>query len=189
MIVRAPGVAAAVNDAMVGWVDITPTILDWTETAAPVSPRLSGRSLLPVLGRTGDPARDAVFASHDFHEINQYYPMRAIRTRTHSFILNLAHPLDYPIAGDVAGSPSWRAITADPTIRIGGQTQAAYKKRPAEELYDLTLDPQELVNRSDDPAYSAVRTQLAERLKIMRSETKDPWLAGQTEPYGHAAPS
>ncbi|MCZ3137255.1 hypothetical protein NYZ17_20590, partial [Acinetobacter baumannii] len=68
---------------------------------------------MSILGRGGDPARDAVFASHDFHEINQYYPMRAIRTRTHNYILNLAHPLDYPIASDVAGSPSWRAIAAD----------------------------------------------------------------------------
>lgn len=184
LIVHAPGRPAAVNDAMVSWTDIAPTILDWTGVAPPAYP-LSGRSLLPIVGTRGDTARDAVFASHDFHEINQYYPMRAIRTRTHSYILNLAHPLDYPVAGDVAGSPSWRAIAADPAIRLGQRTQAAYLKRPAEEMYDLARDPGELRNVAADPAYASVKTALAERLRAMRAATRDPWLAGQTDPYAH----
>ncbi|MDO7841824.1 sulfatase family protein [Sphingomonas immobilis] len=184
LIVRAPGAAPSINDAMVSWVDVAPTILAWTGAAGP-NYKLSGQSLLPLLGKAGDPARDAVFASHDFHEINQYYPMRAIRTRTHSYILNLAHPLDYPIAGDVAGSPSWQAIAADPAILLGKRTQAAYLKRPAEELYDLKRDPDEVVNVANDPAYAAVKAQLAERLRASRAATKDPWLAGQTDPYSH----
>lgn len=185
LVIRAPGTPPAVNDAMVSWVDIAPTILEWTGVTAPATTPLSGKSLLPILGKRGDPARDAVFASHDFHEINQYYPMRAIRTRTHSYILNLAHPLDYPIAGDVAGSPSWRAIVADPSIALGRRTQAIYRHRPAEELYDLTRDPDELVNRADAPDFAAIKAQLAERLRSMRQATKDPWLEGQTDPYRH----
>lgn len=184
LIIRAPGGAPSVNDAMVSWTDIAPTLLDWAGVAPPAYP-LSGRSLLPILGKTGDPAHDAVFASHEFHEINQYYPMRAVRTRTHSYILNLAHPLDYPVAGDVAGSPSWRAIAAAPAIRLGKRTQAAYLKRPAEELYDLTRDPDELVNLAADPAHAAVRDTLRARLLAMRKATRDPWLAGQTDPYSH----
>ena len=160
-------------------------MLDWAGVAPPAAYPLSGQSLLPILGQTGDPARDAVFASHDFHEINQYYPMRAIRTRSHSYILNIAHPLDYPVAGDVAGSPSWKAIAADPAVRLGRRTQAAYLKRPAEELYDLARDPDELVNLADDPAYAAIKAGLAERLRALRAATKDPWLAGQTDPYAH----
>lgn len=185
LIVRAPGSAPAVNDAMVSFTDIAPTVLDWCGVAPPGAYKLSGTSLLPLMGKAGDPARDAVFASHDFHEINQYYPMRAIRTRTHSYILNLAHPLDYPIAGDVAGSPSWKAIAADPSVTLGGRTQAAYLKRPAEELYDLSRDPKELVNVAADPPYADIKAQLAERLRAVRAATKDPWLAGQTDPYAH----
>lgn len=184
LIVRAPGSAAAVNEAMVSWIDIAPTVLDWAGVAPPQYP-LPGKSLLKVLGKTDDPERTAVFASHEFHEINQYYPMRAVRTGTHSYILNLAHPLDYPIAGDVAGSPSWRAIAADPAIPLGKRSQAAYRKRPAEELYDLTRDPDELVNLVADPAHAAVRDVLRARLLEMRKATRDPWLAGQTDPYSH----
>ena len=185
LIIRTPGVGGAVNDAMVSWTDITPTVLDWTGVAPPAAYQLSGKSLLPIMGKTDDPSRDTVFANHDFHEINQYYPMRAIRTRTHSYVLNLAWQLPYPIAGDVAASPSWRAISADPAIRLGQRTQAAYLQRPAEELYDLTRDPDELVNVAANPAYAKIKTELAERLRATRAATKDPWLAGQTDPYSH----
>lgn len=185
LIVRAPGAGAAINDAMVGWTDIAPTVLDWTGVAPPGAYKLSGTSLLPILGKAGDPTRTAVFASHDFHEINQYYPMRAIRTRTHSYILNLAWQLSYPIAGDVAGSPSWKAIAADPAIRLGRRAQAAYLQRPGEELYDLARDPDELANVAADPAYAGIKAELAERLRAVRAGTHDPWLAGQTDPYAH----
>jgi N-sulfoglucosamine sulfohydrolase len=185
LIVHAPGSAPAVNEAMVSWTDVAPTVLDWTGVPPPAAYKLSGSSLLPILGKADDPARDAIFASHDFHEINQYYPMRAIRTRTHNYILNLAHPLPYPIAGDVAGSPSWKAISADPAIPLGRRSQAAYLQRPAEELYDLTRDPEELTNVAADPAYAGIKAGLAERLHAMRAATKDPWLAGQTDPYSH----
>lgn len=185
LIVHAPGLGSGRNDAMVSWVDVAPTILEWTGVAAPGAYKMSGRSLLPTLGQRDDPSRDAIFASHDFHEINQYYPMRSIRTRTHSYILNLAHPLDYPIAGDVAGSDSWKAIVADPAAKLGRRTQAAYLKRPAEELYDLTADPDELNNLADDPALATIKATLAKRLRDMRAATKDPWLIGQTDPYSH----
>ncbi|MEG3152404.1 sulfatase [Sphingomonas sp. ZT3P38] len=185
LIIRAPGARPSVNDAMVSWVDIAPTVLDFTGVAAPTQYPLSGKSLLPLLGRTGAADRDAVFASHDFHEINQYYPMRAVRTRTHSYIANLAFPLDYPIAGDVAGSPSWKAISADPAIRLGKRSQAAYLKRPAEELYDLARDPDEIDNVAADPAYAKVLADMRRRLQAVRAATHDPWLAGQTDPYAH----
>ena len=185
LIIHAPGSAPAVSDAMVSFTDIAPTVLDWAGVAPPAAYKLSGSSLLPILGKADDPARDAIVASHDFHEINQYYPMRSIRTRTHNLILNLAYQLPYPIAGDVAGSPSWKAISADPSIRLGKRTQAAYLQRPAEELYDLARDPDELINVADDPAYAEIKARLAERLRAVRAATKDPWLDGQTDPYAH----
>lgn len=185
LIIRAPGVKSAVNDAMVSWVDIAPTILEFAGVAPPKYP-LSGKSLISLLGQAGSAAHTTVFASHDFHEINQYYPMRSVRTRSYSYITNLAYALGYPIAGDIAGSPSWKAISADPSIPLGKRSQAAYLQRPVEELYDLSRDPDELVNVIADPAYAGTLTDLRARLLKMRQETKDPWLAGQTDPYAHA---
>jgi N-sulfoglucosamine sulfohydrolase len=185
LIVHAPGAGGnAVNDAMVSFIDIAPTILEWANAPAPAR-ALPGRSLLPLLGRKAATGWDRVFASHDFHEINQYYPMRSVRTRQHSYILNIAHPLDYPIAGDVADSPSWKAISARPEIRLGRRTQSAYLKRPAEELYDLRQDPEELVNLVTEPALASVLAELRRQLFEFRRDTHDPWLAGQTSPYDH----
>lgn len=188
LIVHAPGTTGgAVNDAMVSFIDIVPTIRDWTHASSPER-ALPGRSLLPLLGKRGASGWDRIFASHDFHEINQYYPMRAVRTRTHSYIVNLAHPLDYPIAGDVEGSPSWQAISARPDIRLGRRTQAAYLKRPAEELYDLKSDPDELLNLAGESRAAPVLAELQRQLFEFRRDTRDPWLAGQTSPYSERSP-
>ena len=183
LIVHAPGApGGAVSDAMVSWIDIAPTILEWTGAAGPSYP-LPGRSLLPLLGEQGQPGRDMVFASHDFHEINQYYPMRAIRTRTRSYIENLAWQLPYPVAGDVAQSESWKAIAADPRIRLGKRTQAAYLQRPARELYNLERDPDEVRNLAEAAAMKAERDALAARLLAFRTETHDPWAPGQSKAH------
>ncbi len=182
LIVRAPGAKAAVCDAMVSWVDIAPTILDFAGAKPPSYP-LPGRSLLSIVGTAGAAGWDDVVASHEFHEIYQYYPMRALRTRTHSYIQNLAHPLDYPVASDVAGSASWQAIVAKPDVRLGGRTQAAFRKRPAEELYDLTSDPNELVNLAGRPEMATLQKQMRDRLTDILTKTNDPWLVGQPNPY------
>jgi N-sulfoglucosamine sulfohydrolase len=174
------------NDAMVSWVDILPTILDWTGVSAPQSQQLPGRSILPILESSNPPQWDRVFASHGFHEIQQYYPMRALRTREYKYIVNLASPLEFPIAGDVASSPTWRAIVARPAVGLGARTVEAFLHRPAEELYDLRKDPAEVHNLADDPAHRAVIERMRAEMKKFQSETHDPWLPGQAAVFGHS---
>jgi N-sulfoglucosamine sulfohydrolase len=142
------------NDAMVSWIDIVPTILDWTRVAK--TQPLPGRSILPILEQAAPPGWDRVFASHNFHEIQQYYPMRALRTREYKYIVNLAAPLEFPIAGDIASSPTWRAIAARPAIGLGARSTQAFLHRPPDELYDLRKDPAEVHDVAADPAYRAV---------------------------------
>ena len=50
---------------------------------------------------------------------------------------------------------------------------------PREELHDLLFDPAEAANVADDPAYSEVRAELAERLEAWMRETDDPLLDGR----------
>lgn len=175
--------------AMASWVDIAPTILDWAGVAAPAGYRyvpLPGRSLLPIL-ETPDPAGwDRVFATRSFHEINQYYPVRSVRTRSHSYFLNLEPSLTVPVAGDVARSPSWQAILATPGARLGKRTLEDFLHRPAEELYDLAADPDEVVNLAADPAHARTLDELRAQLAAWRTATHDPWMAGITDPFGPA---
>jgi N-sulfoglucosamine sulfohydrolase len=173
------------NNAMVSWVDITPTILDWAGVSRPGGQQFAGRSILPILEQPEPPGRDRVFASHGFHEIQQYYPMRALRTREYKYIVNLAAPLEFPIAGDIASSPTWQTIAARPSIGLGLRTLQAFLHRPAEELYDLRQDPSEVRNLAADPAHRDVLERMRAEMARFRSETHDPWLPGQAAVFGH----
>jgi N-sulfoglucosamine sulfohydrolase len=57
--------------------------------------------------------------------------------------------------------------------------------RPAEELYDVVNDPQQLVNLASAGPYRDTLLQSRAALQRWRAETKDPWLAGQTSPFEH----
>lgn len=173
------------NSAMVSWVDITPTILDWAGVPLPSGQHLAGRTMLPILEQPDPSGWDRVFASHGFHEIQQYYPMRALRTREYKYIVNLAAPLEFPIAGDIASSPSWQAIAARPSVGLGARTLQAFLHRPAEELYDLRKDPAEVRNLADDPAHREVLERMRAEMAKFRAETHDPWLPGQSAVFGH----
>ncbi len=164
------------NNALVSWVDITPTILDWAGVSLPSAQQLAGRSILPILEQSDPQGWDRVFASHVFHEIQQYYPMRALRTREYKYIVNLAAALEFPIAGDIAASPTWQALSAKPALGLGGRTLQAFLHRPREELYDLRVDPTEVKNLADDPAHRATLERMRGELAKFRKDTHDPWL-------------
>jgi N-sulfoglucosamine sulfohydrolase len=180
LVVRKPGQKPAVCGAMASWTDVTPTILDWCGVK-PVaegkkSPLPAGRSLLPVLEQEAPPGWDAVYGSHQFHEITMYYPMRMVRTRTHKYILNLAHPLEYPFASDLWGSQMWQGVLKRNDAMMGQREVKAFVHRPKEELYDLTADPNELKNLAGDAKSAKVLEELRGKLAAWRERTTDPWL-------------
>jgi N-sulfoglucosamine sulfohydrolase len=177
------------NGALVSWIDVPSTILDWARVSPPRDYRyapLPGRSLLPILEQTDSPGFDRIFATHSFHEINQYYPMRSIRTRRYSYFLNLEPSLAVPVASDVQLSPSWKAITSTPGAKLGKRTLEAFTHRPPEEFYDLTADPDEVVNLAAEPAHATVLADLRKQIHDWRAATHDPCLPGVTDPFGHA---
>ncbi len=176
LVVRSPAGAkkGMTNAAMVSWVDVLPTVLDWAGVKTPKG--LPGRSFLPVLDQENPAGWDEIHASHIYHEITMVYPMRAVRTRTHKLIRNLAHELPVPVASDLTQGASWRAIWKRRLTELGPRTMDAYVHRPLEELYDLEKDPLETKNLAADPAAAAVLADLRKRMETWREETKDPWL-------------
>ncbi|MFL6576524.1 MAG: sulfatase [Povalibacter sp.] len=173
------------NEAMVSWIDITPTILDWTQSKAAPDSHLRGRSLLPILEQSAPSGWDRIFASHGFHEISQYYPMRALRTREFKYIVNLASPLEFPIAGDIASSLSWKAIQARPAAGLGRRSLEAFLHRAPEELYDLRKDPDEIHNLASNPAFADQLRRLRADMQEFRKDTHDPWLPGEASVFDH----
>jgi N-sulfoglucosamine sulfohydrolase len=181
LIIRKPSQkAGVVCSAMASWTDITPTILDWCGVKPqPVGKKayeLPGRSLLPVLEKENADGWDVIFASHQFHEVTMYYPMRVVRTRAYKYILNLAHPLEFPHASDLWGSPTWQGILKRGDKMMGQREVKSYLQRPKEELYDLEKDPHELKNVAGDPASTKILDELRTKLTDWRKKTTDPWL-------------
>jgi N-sulfoglucosamine sulfohydrolase len=187
LIVRKPGQKTGVTcSAMASWTDITPTVLDWCGVKpAPAGKKpyeLPGRSLLPLLEKETADGWDRVFASHQYHEVTMYYPVRMIRIRQYKYLLNLAHPLEFPQAGDIWESPSWQGILKRGDKFMGKREVKKFLNRPKEELYDLDKDPNELNNLLADPTwrdnpanettYAVLKNWLAE----WRKKTNDPWL-------------
>jgi N-sulfoglucosamine sulfohydrolase len=161
-------------NGLVSFVDIAPTILDWTG-AKPPKYALAGKSMLPILGDENPKGWDTVFGSHQRHEITMDYPMRSITTPKLKLIVNLDHKKDFPFASDLWASPSWQSIRESKLKMMGGRGVDAFLQRPKEELYDLSIDPDELNNLAANPVHTDVLANLRRRLRQWQSSTSDPW--------------
>ncbi|MEX1137446.1 MAG: sulfatase, partial [Balneolales bacterium] len=200
-----------VNEAMVSWVDITPTILDYAGVEPPTYSRhvaqgvirdnfpeshgLHGRSFRPILEEPEPEGWDNVFASHTFHEIHMYYPMRVVQDRDYKLIWNIAHGLPYPNASDLQTSSTWQYVLnqgsrpddgsemndssieniSGPDAQFGLRTVQEYIHREEFELFDMQEDPFESNNLAYDPAYADVLEEYIGQLRDFQTDTEDPW--------------
>jgi len=177
LVIREPGQKrqGIACSALVTWTDITPTILDYCGVDGPAY-ELHGRSLMPVLNETDPHGWDEAFASHTFHEITMYYPMRVIRTPRYKYILNLAHQLPYPFASDLYASETWQGVLKRGDSMYGSRTVDAYLHRPRHELYDIEADPHEVHNLAESAEHADLLVDLQRRLKAWQQRTRDPWI-------------
>jgi N-sulfoglucosamine sulfohydrolase len=205
--VRLPGriPAGRIVDDFASHLDFAPTFLEVAGVA--LSPRITGRSLLPVLTAPAagqiDPTRDRAYFGLERHTWcrpeGATYPMRAVRTADYLYIRNFA-PDRWPTGGpefvssnktfhgDVDGAPI-KDFMEDPANqrRFPAQFSLCYGQRPLEELYDVRADPHQIHNLAADPAHRAIREKLWQQLRDYLGKTDDPRLAGrdpwQAYPY------
>jgi len=177
VVVRSPDqkTKGLLTNAMITYADFVPTILEYAGAKGPKYP-LHGRSFLSTLDETDPPGWDEIYASHTFHSVTKYYPMRVIRTRKYKYILNIAHQLPYPFASDLYGSATWQAILKSGQKTYGRRSIDAYIHRPRHELYDLEADPDELVNLAQRPEHAKILAELQAKLRAWQEKTKDPWI-------------
>ena len=185
----------AVSDAMVNWSDITPTLLDmagllpgdnsipftvddpdfkWWESL-PKSSHFHGRSFKSIF-TGGNESFDEIYASHTFHEITMYYPMRVVQDRQYKLIWNIASGLDYPSASDLWASSTWQSVVDNPDNLFGKRTIRNYINRPPFELYDMVSDPHEINNLAYKPEYATTLSHYKEKIRQFQLETNDPWV-------------
>ncbi|MDB4614803.1 sulfatase [bacterium] len=171
------------TDAMATLADITPTILDWTKTAAPTS-GLHGRSILSAVAKPDIDGFDEVFLSHVCHEVTMYYPMRTIRTKRYKLIWNIAWRLEYPNPIDTLDRSTWQHVINDKEKMIGQRSVQKFLFRDELELYDLQNDRHESRNLANYSDYADVRDKLLAKLKTKCEQTNDPWLLRHQVPTG-----
>ena len=174
-IVKEPNQKTAnTTDAMVSWLDLTPTILDAANILA-TDTIFQGQSFLPAL--KGEPwDRKEIYASHTFHEVTMYYPMRVVRQEKYKLIMNIAHGLEYPFASDLYASKTWKSLMNGGYDKLGNKPIKEFLNRPEFELYDLDKDPNETVNLANDESYAEILSALAKKVKAFQSKTNDPWI-------------
>jgi len=166
-----------VSRALVSWVDIAPTILDFAGVEPPRRMKLHGRSLLPILEQEGPSGWNEIYASHTFHEVTMYYPMRVVRSGRHKLIWNIAHPLPFPFAADLWNSATWQdANRHGEGFLYGKRTIKTLVHRPQFELYDLGNDTNEVRNLTDDAGHHDVLVKLQHKLREFQERTGDPWI-------------
>lgn len=201
LIMRAPHRGRGViNPNMVSWVDILPTLLDfagiaqkptngeWVQPSlgkmAPTktvpSPPISGRSFWPIVDCTTilpeTEWQHHVFGSHTFHELQNYWPTRVVRTRRYKYHRNVAWKLDFPFASDLYASYSFEEIRESEVPRIGQRKLESYLSRPAEELFDLETDPDEINNLAEMPEHADRMRHFRKTLQDWQHKTHDLWL-------------
>jgi N-sulfoglucosamine sulfohydrolase len=169
---RRKGIAC---DALVNYADLAPTIMDLAG-AADKKTDFQGRSFKSVLERESPWGWDVTYASHTFHEITMYYPMRVVRERKYKLIWNIAHGLDYPFASDLWASSTWQATMETSAKYYGKRTVDAYIHRPEFELYDLEHDPHEIENLAGSAKHQGTLSRLKAKLKAFQQRTADPWI-------------
>ncbi len=159
-----------------------------------------------------DPRRTSVVTGRERHvgdarAGNLPYPHRALRTEPYLYIRNFRperYPMGDPINIDDANAPSQALLESNTRVTLSdmdsGPTKAwlvahrndprwkhfyedAFGKRPAEELYDLRKDPDQMQNVASDEAYATIKAQLSEQLLSTLREANDPRVTGDGDTF------
>ncbi len=137
--------AGTVADGLVELLDLAPTLLE--ACGLEKHPGMQGRSLLPLL--TGEAPTDT-FREDVFCE---YYKTK--------------------LGGDAV---SFASMLFDGRYKITQMhtLAASYPQDHKNELYDLETDPEEHINRYDDPEYAEIKLRLLEQFCNRQALTADP---------------
>jgi N-sulfoglucosamine sulfohydrolase len=136
-----------------------------------------GKSWLSILGDSTKIHWAEIFASHTFHEIQMYYPMRVIRDDQYKLIWNIAYPLPYPFASDLWAASSFQAqYQKSMSAPYGQKTVRDYIHRPEFEFFKIDQDPNESKNLANSSKHADKLKIYKEKLKSAQSKFHDPWI-------------
>ncbi len=158
------------SPALVGTVDLLPTILD--ATGQPIPDNVQGKSLRHTLDSSQH--RQYFFTEFQFHGSMPFFPRRSVRDARYKLIHNLLAGKAEPnssIDGDAA-------LAMARTEKFKGSKVSEIFERAADppefELYDLQADPWELNELAAKPENAETLKRLQDALLDWRKATHDP---------------
>ncbi len=174
MVVRWPGQveAGSVANAMVEYVDVTPTFIEAAGGEAVAG--LDGKSFVPVLKGETDHHKDFVYGIMTTRGIingSEAFGIRSVRSEDYKLIVNLHHETKFTNACTKSELFLSMVAKAERGSKKAKRLVDAYHHRPPLELYDIKADPLEQKNLAENPEYADVIRGLAEEL--------DKWMADQ----------
>ncbi|MCP4784780.1 MAG: sulfatase [Fuerstiella sp.] len=175
--------------------DLAPTFLEVAGLEIPEM--MTARSLLDIFKGHDPVGMDAAFVAMERHDGcrqgGKGYPCRAIRTEDYLYIHNFEParwPSGSPDASVCARSIPFGEIDGSPTKtymmehrnehEVARLAELAFGMRPAEELYDLSNDPHQMVNVAGTAAMADMQATLRQRLFDHLRKTRDPRVVGGT---------
>lgn len=168
----------SVRDDLVSFVDLAPTVLSLAGLTIPT--HLQGRALL---GPAAAAAPPYVFAARDRMDI-EYDMMRSARDGRFLYIRNFQPELPY--AGHVvyrnqsAIMQEWLRLQAAGTL-TGPAAAWMRTSRPAEELYDVIADPNQIRDLAREPAHRATLERLRSAVTGWMTRIGDQGLINEPE--------
>jgi uncharacterized sulfatase len=134
--------------------------------------------MLAVLTGQAATFRDAVFGTHSGDGKMNEYPMRSVRGARFNYIVNLRpeaeHHSHIDLGKAVDGREYWDSwVAATREDKRAASLVERYHRRPAEEFYDLEVDPFEQRNLAGDAAYAERLDEARGRLKAWMESMGD----------------
>lgn len=185
----------------VNFVDFAPTFLEAagvSEAQSGMQP-FGGRSLLPIFRDAAaganpvQPGRDYTLIGQERHDVGRPndvgYPVRGIVREGFLYLKNLEPsrwPMCDPITGylNTDGSPTKTLILAQNRQGVNHWLwELNFGRRPTEELYDLSADPDCMTNLAARPEHAARREAMRTQLFADLEKTQDPRVAGKGEVF------
>lgn len=150
-------------DALVSQIDVFPTIMETLGLATPS--HVQGHSLLPLVRNEVSEINEAIYAEHVEHAV--YEPQASVRSKRYKYIRRLD------------GNPELRARNTDETYTKALWLREGWDEHllAAEQLYDLSQDPDERHNLATDPAHAEVLTDMRRMLLARMERYHNPLLA------------
>ena len=166
------------KDELISGIDFAPTVLSMLGLRIP--DHMQGRAFL---GPAAGAPREYVFAAGDRQD-ETYHRIRSVRDRRYKYIRNYLPEQSY--ADGLVYKEKMPIMQELRRLAAAGQLDRAQQlflsdAKPPEELYDLEVDPHEIMNLADSPQHQEALHRLRAEHERWKEHSKDLGAVPETE--------